>query len=76
MSRKAKNIYCNCCGVKICAEAEAKKASFLTIKKEWGYFSRGKDGTVHSVDLCEQCCDRLMQGFVIAPEIEPVTELL
>lgn len=76
MSRKAKGIYCNCCGRKICTEGQLDKASFLAIRKEWGYFSRNKDGKIHSMDICEPCYDKLVQTFAIAPEEETITEFL
>lgn len=76
MSRKANIIYCNCCGKEICEEKQQAKTSFLTIKKEWGYFSRNKDGKIHSMDLCEPCYDELVQTFAIAPEVEQITEFL
>ena len=76
MSRRAGLIYCNCCGRVICGEEEQGRASFLTIRKEWGYFSRDKDGEIHGMDICEPCYDRLVQGFALAPEKEGVKEFL
>lgn len=76
MSRDTKVIYCNCCGVRICAQEQQDKTSFLTIRKEWGYFSRDKDGQVHSMDLCEACYDKLVQTFSIAPKVEQIKEFL
>lgn len=76
MSRKADTIYCNCCGRAICAQAEQERKSFLAIRKEWGYFSKGKDGEIHSMDICEPCYDKLVQNFAIAPQKEQITELV
>lgn len=76
MSRKENAIYCNCCGRLICQEEERDKTSFLTIKKEWGYFSDKKDGTVHSMEICEECYERLAESFVIPPEIKQITEFM
>lgn len=76
MSRKERTIYCNCCGRAICTEEGQDKASFLTIRKEWGYFSRNKDGKIHSMDICEPCYDKLVQTFALAPETEQITEFL
>ncbi len=76
MSRKANLIYCNCCGNPICPKDQADKTSFLFIKKEWGYFSEEKDGTIHSMDICEPCYDTVVKMFAIPPEIKPATELL
>lgn len=76
MSRKNQAIYCNCCGRKICAEEKKEVTSFLTIEKEWGYFSVGKDGEIHTMDICEECYDRLVKSFIISPEIKEMTEYL
>lgn len=76
MSRRNGVIYCNRCGSPICTEGEAGKSSFLTICKEWGYFSERKDGTVHRMDLCEPCYDAWVRTFAIAPEVEQKTELI
>jgi len=76
MSRRNGVIYCNRCGSPICTEGEAGKSSFLTICKEWGYFSERKDGTVHRMDLCESCYDAWVRTFAIAPEVEQKTELI
>ena len=46
-----------------------KKEDMLSVEKRWGYFS-GKDNEVHRFDLCEDCYDRLIAQFVIAPETE------
>lgn len=76
MSRKSNFIYCNCCGGQICAKEKENEASFLAINKEWGYFSGGKDGEIHSMDICEPCYEKLIQSFETAPEIKKVTEYL
>lgn len=57
-------------------EGQQDKVSFLTVKKEWGYFSLEKDGQVHSFDICEPCYDSLVHIFAIAPEVEAITEFL
>lgn len=76
MSRKDGAIYCNRCGRKICLEEERDKTSFLAVRKVWGYFSENKDGKIYSVELCEPCCDEMVQEFAIAPKIEENTELV
>lgn len=76
MSRMSGIIYCNRCGARICSEAQRDKVSFLTVKKEWGYFSDDKDGEVHSMDFCESCYDALVQELAIAPQIEYITEFV
>lgn len=76
MSREDGIIYCNRCGKRICLEAEKDKTSYLTVRKTWGYFSQNKDGMISSVELCETCCDEMVQEFAIAPQIEENTELI
>lgn len=41
----------------------------LCVEHTWGYFSE-KDGENHRFDLCEECYDRLLKGFLIPAEIE------
>lgn len=76
MSRKDGTIYCNCCGKEICLEKLKDRTSFLTIEKEWGYFSEKKDGTVHSMDICETCYEKMVESFVIPPDKKHITEFL
>lgn len=63
-------IVCHCCGNLI------EKEDFLSIEKVWGYFSRGKDGQKHQINLCEACYDRWIQGFKYAPDVTEITELM
>lgn len=76
MSRKNNLIYCNCCGGQICTAEKKSETSFLTIDKEWGYFSRGRDGEIHSMDICEACYDKWVQTFAIKPQNRQITEYL
>lgn len=76
MSRQEGAIYCNRCGRMICLDEMRDKTSFLTVRKAWGYFSENKDGKIYSVELCEPCCDELVQEFVFAPEISDSTEFV
>ena len=41
----------------------------------FGYFSR-KDGLRHKFDLCEECYDKWIGGFIIPVEEEEISELL
>ena len=76
MSRQANGIYCNCCGRKICGAENRDHADFLLIQKEWGYFSKDKDGEIHNMDICEPCYDKLVKSFAIPPETNQTTELV
>lgn len=74
MSRTNGIVYCNCCGGEICTEVLKDKTSFLTIQKEWGYFSEKKDGKMHSMDICESCYEKLIKSFAIPPDEKQITE--
>ena len=74
MSKKRNMIYCNCCGRPICPVVQKDKTSYLHIKKEWGYFSDEKDGTIHRLDICEPCYEALVKSFAIPPQIDQTTE--
>lgn len=76
MSRKNGMIYCNRCGRIICAEEVKDKTSFLSIQKEWGYFSDKKDGMIHSMDICESCYEVMVETFVIPPDEKKMTEFV
>ena len=52
----------------ICLLSEKDHASFLTVEKEWGYFSDKKDGRIHRMDICESCYEKMVEKFVIPPE--------
>ena len=45
MDKKVHEIYCNSCGKKIETTDNIKREDYLSIKKEWGYFSK-KDGEI------------------------------
>ena len=68
-------ILCNCCGRKIPIEKGMVMEGVFHGQVQWGYFSR-KDGEIHSFDLCEDCYDRLTEGFQIPPERSVENELL
>ena len=65
--RKGHVIYFNRCGRKLEGTDCTPVEEGLHVEKSWGYFS-GKDGEIHSFDLCESCYDRLVQDFQIPPE--------
>ena len=41
----------------------------------FGYFSN-KDGKKHSFDLCEECYDKMIDGFAILVEEEEISEMI
>lgn len=71
MERK---IICNKCGRELKVENGILKEDAFEARKEWGYFS-GKDMTMHSFVICEDCYDRMIQDFVVPVSAEIVNEL-
>lgn len=53
-------MFCDCCNRKINVENGIIKEGVFSIDYSWGYFSK-KDGEIHSIDLCEECYDRIMK---------------
>ena len=62
--QKVYEVTCNKCGKLIAIGEALDKVDYLSITKEWGYFSK-KDNEVHSFDLCEECYDELLRSFEI-----------
>lgn len=67
-------LHCNKCGRKIVTQG-SRQEEFLTVEKQWGYFSNEKDGLRHKFCLCEDCYDRLLTEFALPAETEEVIEL-
>ena len=67
-------VVCNKCGKIICENKTIKKADYVIIKKDWGYFS-SKDGMHQEMNICEGCFDEMVKGFQIPPFEEANTEL-
>lgn len=68
-------VVCNQCGRELKLENGIVQEGVFHGDIRWGYFS-GKDGEIHSFDLCEGCYDRLTGGFRIPVTVEEQTELL
>ncbi len=66
---------CNKCGKEILVKNGIIKDGVFSINYDWGYFSE-KDGETHCFDLCEECYDKLINSFVIEPDININNELL
>lgn len=68
-------IYCNACGKQLKTENQMELEGVFHGRVQWGYFS-GKDGEVHTFDLCEECYDKWISGFCIPVEKTFENELL
>ena len=66
---------CNKCGRKLHYKHGVLKEDALMIKKDWGYFSK-KDLQIHSFALCEECYDKMIDGFVRPVEISEKKEAM
>lgn len=56
-------IRCNGCG----REIPLQGAEYFHGEKSWGYFSK-QDGRRDSFDLCEDCYEKLLAGFLLPAE--------
>lgn len=71
------NVICNCCGKSIRSACFCEedinpliiRDEYMTINKDWGYFSKW-DGETHNVDLCQECCEKIASTFVIPINIQ------
>lgn len=72
---KLTSVICNCCGRKLIVENEIVKEGVTRMYARWDYFSE-KDGETHGFDMCEQCYDKMVEGFVYSVSIVNETELL
>lgn len=75
VSNTVKKIKCNMCGKEIAVENGVIRQGVFSCDYQWGYFS-GKDGEIHSFDLCESCYDKIIENFKILPEIKESTEMI
>lgn len=72
--KKLIEIVCNCCGRSLTLTNGILTEGVCRVETDWGYFSK-KDGERHSLDLCEECYDRLIQNFAVPPKIESQVEI-
>ena len=75
MEKKMCEIYCNSCGERIEITNNRRKEDYLSIKKEWGYFSN-KDTQIHEFKICERCYDRIVKQFEMSPKVTEKSEIL
>lgn len=68
-------VTCNMCRKELKIENGLVKEGVFGSEYLWNYFS-GKDGEIHTFDLCESCYDKLVKQFKIKPEIKETTELI
>lgn len=73
-NEKIKTKVCNVCGFTIEKVDGRNDNDYLTVKKQWNYFSQ-KDLTTHLFVVCETCYDQWIKSFTIPVEEKEVTEV-
>ena len=73
--KKLIQVVCNKCGKILKVEGGCLKEGCVSVTAPFGYFSH-KDGTVHHLDLCENCYEEMIAQFAIPVEEDEKTELL
>jgi ribosomal-protein-alanine N-acetyltransferase len=66
-------LICNGCGRSLKVEHGILREDVFEGKKQWGYFSK-RDGEIHSFLLCQECYEKVIKNFAVAPEVTEVTE--
>ena len=61
---RIQNLVCNKCGKNIPVINEVPREDYISVNKEWGYFSE-KDKTTYNFIMCEKCVDDLVADFVV-----------
>ena len=59
-----KQVVCNQCGKALKVKNGILVEGVFEGNQQFGYFSN-KDGIRHSFDLCEECYDKLIEGFTV-----------
>ena len=70
-----KRVVCNQCGKALKVKNGILVEGVFEGNQQFGYFSN-KDGIRHSFDLCEECYNKLIEGFAVEVTKEEVQELL
>ncbi len=73
--KRISKIKCNVCGKELKVENGIVMEGVFSVDYNWGYFS-GKDGEMHSFDICEECYDQIMKQFKIPVTSEENRELI
>lgn len=73
--KELKSVVCNQCKKELKVQNGILMEGCFQAEITFGYFSN-KDGKKHSFDLCEECYDKMIEGFAILPQEEEISELL
>lgn len=69
----AVSLTCNKCGKnveRVNKEDHIFEEEFFEVKQKWGYFSKEKDGTMESWDICQDCYDEFIKTFKYPVEVK------
>ena len=73
--KKLIKVQCNVCKKEFKLEDGILKEGCFQADFSWGYFS-SRDGMHHRFDLCENCYDKMVEGFEVPIVIEEKSEAL
>jgi len=59
-------VVCNFCGEFISKNEHEYLNDYVSISKEWGYFSN-YDGQTHCIDICQKCYEKLLSQMKHKP---------
>lgn len=68
-------VQCNKCGKILKMQNQIMVEDFISIHKEWGYFSK-RDGKTWDFVLCESCAEELEKSFSIPAHVYNTVELI
>ena len=66
---------CNCCGKELLVENGFLKEECIHVTHDFGFFGK-RDGTSHAFDLCEECYEKIIAGFLVPVETKEREELI
>lgn len=73
--QKLFRVVCNGCGKDMEVENGILMEGCFHSDWMFGYFSK-RDREKHDFDLCEECYEKMIEGFAVPPTVTVVTELL
>jgi len=75
VSQRLIEVKCNQCGHSVRTDKFGYFDDYVSIRKEWGYFS-ASDGEIHHIDICMDCYTEWIKSFTIPPQIVSTIEYL
>lgn len=66
---------CNCCGKELLVENGFLREECVHMSHDFGFFGK-RDGISHTFDLCEECYEKIIAGFMVPVETKEREELI